>query len=65
MNEDDRQVQISFTRKELCDLDVALCLAEDELTDWGLKRPLRFKDLRIKILASIPFLAEEEEDTDA
>lgn len=29
MNEDDRQVQISFTRKELCDLDVALCLAED------------------------------------
>lgn len=65
MNEDDRQVQISFTRKELCDLDVALCLAEDELTAWGLKRPLRFKDLRIKILASIPFLTEEEEDTDA
>ena len=65
MNEDDRQVQISFTRKELCDLDVALCLAEDELTEWGLKRPLRFKELRIKILASIPFLTEEEEDTDA
>ena len=65
MNEDDRQVQISFTRKELCDLDVALCLAEDELTDWGLKRPLRFKDLRIKILASIPFFFFVEEDTDA
>ena len=65
MNEDDRQVQVSFTRKELCDLDVALCLAEDELTDWGLKRPLRFKDLRLKILTSIPFLIGEEEDTDA
>ena len=65
MNEDDRQVQISFTRKELCDLDVALCLAEDELTDWGLKRPLRFKDLRLKILTSIPFLIGEEENTDA
>ena len=65
MRRDRRQVQVSFTRKELCDLDVALCLAEDELTDWGLKRPLRFKDLRIKILASIPFLTEEEEDTDA
>ena len=33
MSDDKKQVQVSFTRKELCDLDVDLCLAEDELTD--------------------------------